>query len=189
MSSESQGLILGIAGMVSTLISSGFGLYFTARARAGPMRELLYSKQLDLAQAMVKLLGRAHLFVTLLADATYRDRAEVDIGITVKRLSILTDQAAALFPTEVFVCAKQAGSALSFVVDAYESAGNLEEATEQFHGASAKVALMLRTLIGVDELSDESVRLFSTNGSLARLMKIDPADIFDAARDRNKASD
>ena len=189
MSSETQGLILGIAGMVSTLISSGFGLYFTACARAGPMRELLYSKQLDLAQAMVKLLGRARLFATLLVDTTHCDRAEVDIRITVKRFSILTDQAAALFPTEVFVCANQASNALSSVVGAYESGENLEEATEQFHGASAKLALMLRTLIGVDELSDESIRLFSTNESLARLMKIDPADILETVRDKDKPSE
>jgi hypothetical protein len=44
---------------------------------------------------------------------------------------------------------------------------------------------MVRTLLGVDELSDESIRLFSKTESLTGLAAISPQDILAHAR-RNK---
>jgi hypothetical protein len=183
MGPETRSLILGIAGMLSTLISAGFGLYFTARARAAPMRELLYSKQLDLAERVVKLLGRARVFAVLLApDGEYRDQAEAEMRTVVKRLSILSDQTAVLFPTELYVAAKQATDALVSFMEDYDNDKDTSSAKDRFDGCNVKAALMMRTLLGVDELSDESIRLFSKKESLTELAEISSDEFIKHAR-------
>ncbi|MGO9147509.1 MAG: hypothetical protein ACLQDF_14185 [Desulfomonilia bacterium] len=47
-------LIIGLAGIASTLIAGGLGSYFTARARSSPLRETLFSKQLELMTKVIK---------------------------------------------------------------------------------------------------------------------------------------
>src|SRR5271165_2837759 len=115
MRSDLNSLILGGAALVSTAIVASLGLYFTARARTAPMRELLYSKQLDLAQRVFRAFGRAKVIAVLLNPACeHKERARVDMGGIVKRLSILTDEAAALFPTELYVAVKKVCDTLVF---------------------------------------------------------------------------
>src|SRR6266702_3648472 len=109
MTANMQGLILGIGGLVSTLASAALGLYFTARARTAPMREVLFSRQLTLSERILRAFGRARVFATMLtADGEHAEQAREDIRVVVKRLSILTDEAAALLPTELYVDVNQA---------------------------------------------------------------------------------
>lgn len=188
MNPDARGLILGIAGMVSTIVVSALGLYFTARARVAPMRELLYSKQLDLAQRVFRTFGRARVFAVLLSvESKHQDQARGDIGRIVKRLSILTDEAVALFPTELYVVVKQASDTLTSLVVDYDEGRNTKTSSDRLRGQEAKAALMARTLLGIDELSDESIRLFSKSDNLSGLDEISPDDLLAEDREDEEA--
>lgn len=181
-------LILAIAGLISTSAVATIGLYFTARARSAPMRECLYSKQLGLAQSMFKIFGQIRIFAILLSpESEYRDRARSDMRSLVKSLSTMTDEAAVLFPTDVYVEVKRVGDAItSFVANC--DAGKYEKsALDQLASQEAKAALMVRILLGIDELSEESIRLFSKNDSLTKLANISPLD-FLAIRRHDKGT-
>jgi hypothetical protein len=177
MSPDSHSLILGVAGMISTLLVAALGLYFTARARSAPMRQILYTRQLDLAQRFFRVFGRARVFAVLLTpEGQYRDRARVDLGALAKRLSILTDEAAALFPAELYVAVKKVSDAVISVVDDYDHGRETQGNLDLLSGQEAKAALMVRALLGVDELSDESIRLFSKSDNLTKLGQTNPDD-------------
>ncbi len=183
MCGETQALVLGIAGLVSTLVSTGLGLYFTARARTAPMRDLLYTKQLDLAQHMLRALGRARVFAILLTpDGEYREQAREDMGRLAKRLSILTDEAAALFPTELYAGAKQVSDTLTSLLVEYDEKRDTKALLDQLVGQEAKAALMVRALLGIDELSEEGIRLFSKRDTLRRLAETSPQDLLAVGR-------
>jgi len=183
MNVDLRSLIFGIAGLLSTVVVSGLGLYFTARARVAPMRELLYSKQLDLAQRLFRSFGRASVFAVLIsADNEYRDQAREDMGVVVKCLSILTDEAGALLPTELYVVVKHATDALSSFVQNCDEGRNPNNALDQFRGQEVKAVLMVRALLGVDQLSNESIRLFSERDDLSGLAETSPEEILARAR-------
>jgi hypothetical protein len=68
------------------------------------MRDLLYTKQIDLAVRMFRAVGRARVFAVLLTPGSeYQAEARDDIRSITKRYSILCDEAAMLFPTELYV--------------------------------------------------------------------------------------
>jgi hypothetical protein len=169
MDANTVTLIVGLAGIMATLLSSGMGFYFVARARRSPMRELLYGRQLDLVVRMLRTAGRIRVFTAILVsdDDTHKEQAREDIGVAVKRLSQMSDDAAALLPTELFVEVRRLSEAAVDILvrfDASEAASST-----QLDAQAAKTALMARSLLGVDELSDESLRLFSGRDALERL--------------------
>ena len=51
-------LVVGLAGIVATLCSSGMGLYYIARARRSPMRELLYARQIDVVVRILRTIAK-----------------------------------------------------------------------------------------------------------------------------------
>ena len=53
-------LIIGLAGIVSTLSVSGLGLYYTAKSRA-PLRQALFSKQIEIVMEIANLQSREAL--------------------------------------------------------------------------------------------------------------------------------
>ena len=54
-------LIIGLAGIVSTLSVSGLGLYYTAKSRAAPLRQALFSKQIEIVMEIANLQSREAL--------------------------------------------------------------------------------------------------------------------------------
>jgi hypothetical protein len=171
-------LIIAIAGMFSTLVVAALGLYFTARARSAPMREMLYSKQLDLARQIFKAFGRGRMYAALLTpDNEYRDRARVDIGGVIKRLSVLTDEAAALFPTELYIAVGDASKEFTSLLVEFDEGRDTKVISGRVAARTAKAALIVRALLGIDELSVESIRLFSKKDALERLAEFTPPEI------------
>lgn len=68
MDEKTIALVLGITGIISTLISSAMGLYFTAKARSSPLRELLFNKQLELMTQLVHTQELFRTFIMILSD-------------------------------------------------------------------------------------------------------------------------
>ncbi|MFA5984230.1 MAG: hypothetical protein WC782_09450 [Methylococcaceae bacterium] len=57
-------LVVGLAGISSTLIVSGMGLYYTAKSRPAALRQALFSKQREMVVEIVHLQSRIRLFAT-----------------------------------------------------------------------------------------------------------------------------
>ena len=54
MDANTVTLVVGLGGIVATLVSSSLGLYFTSKARSSTLREMLYSRQIDLIIQIMK---------------------------------------------------------------------------------------------------------------------------------------
>jgi len=136
------------------------------------MRELLYAKQLDLIIRIVKTAGRIRVFTTILVghDAQFKEEAREDLRLANTRGTQLTDDAAALLPTELFAEVRRLNDVfidIAVKVDASQPATCAE-----LNAQMAKTAVMARALLGVDELSDESIALFGKRNSPERLSKV-----------------
>jgi hypothetical protein len=142
------------------------------------LRELLYTKQLDLAIRIFRRFGRVRIFLVMLKpDNEYCDQARSDLADMVHRLSLLEDEAAVLFPTELFVAVREACRTLSPILEQFDEGRDVSELIEEFRGYDAKAAVMARALFGVDELSTQSIGLFAKEESLDQLASIHPQDI------------
>ena len=102
------------------------------------------------------------------------------------KLSRLTDVAAAILPTDVYVELNRLNSSVtSFLVAADE--GQIDKAFPQEIGPkAAKVALLARSSLGIDELSEESLKLFGSTRELQRLAGLTAEDITSSVNDRAK---
>jgi hypothetical protein len=181
-------LIIGLAGISSTLISSGLGIYYTARARSAPLRELLYSKQVELISKIIHKQARYRVYATVLSGdetAAFHERALEDIGECVKEYSELTEQGAAILPTDLWVAIKHLSSAMTDLVVDYDEVSKIDQdKLLAIIAMDAKVALLSRAVLGVDELTDESLRLFSTRKGLESLTNIELRELEERARQK-----
>lgn len=181
-------LIISIVAILATLTSSLIGHYFTAKARSSSFKQVLYNKQVDLFIKIIHKQGRFKVFATLLLPGAeeFAEKAYNDICELIKDYSILTEEAAAIIPADLWILYRNCSSAMSEFVDRYDK-GLLTSTNDmlQFTAIDVKVALMTRSFIGVDKLSEENVRLFSTKNELRRVTEIE-IDVFEElARQKN----
>jgi hypothetical protein len=168
-------LVIGVSGITATLISSGLGFYFTSQARRAPLREALFNRQLDLISRIISKQGRIQVFATVLTSEGYefKDEARSAIGECVREFSEMQEEGAALLPTELWVEVKRLNERAADLLTHYEKAGLALADLRTFVAQSTKVGLLARTVLGVDELTDESLRLFSTEKDYARVANIE----------------
>lgn len=181
-------LFIGLAGIASTLIASGLGIYFTAKARSAPLRELLYSRQVELISKIIHKQARYRVYATVLSDAetaAFHKRARNDIGNCVKEYSELTEQAAAMLPTDLWIEISRLSNAMTAQLVNYDKTSKIDpDEMVQIVAMETKVALLSRAVLGVDELTDESLRLFSSSKGFENLAKIELSELEELARER-----
>jgi hypothetical protein len=181
-------LIIGLAGIASTLISSGLGIYYTAKARSAPLREMLYSKQVELISKLIYKQGRFRVYATVLSDETsiYGEQARDDIGNCVKEYAELTEEGAAILPTDLWIEVKQLSSAMSGLVVDYDASGKIDkDRLVELIAIEAKLSLIARAVLGVDKLTDESLQLFSSTKEFERLAKLESHTLEAMVREKN----
>ncbi len=179
-------LIVGLVGIISTLIASGLGLYFTAKARSGTLREALFDNQLELITKIVHKQGRIRVFATILSssDDRFKEQARDDIGKCLKEFSELQEEAAAILPTELWIEVKQLNDGMVQMLADYDEGKSVtEDCLRELIARETKVALLSRAVIGTDELTEQSMKLFSKKGDLERLSDIE-IDYFRKMNDR-----
>ena len=189
MDSTTQALILGISGIMATLVSSSLGLYFTARARTAPLRNHLYSKQLDLVLQIILVIGRIRIYLPIILAPEpneHREQALEDLRGKVSELSQLVDSAAALFPTELYAEINQLSHLIVNIMVDFDEGRDVAGFQEELGGHATKVALLARTYLGVDELSQESTALFVKRKDLQRVSNVRPQDIIQASKRSQK---
>ncbi len=179
-------LIIGLAGISSTLISSGLGIYYTARAGSAPLRELLYSKQVELISKIIHKQARYRVYATVLSGsetAVFHERARADIRECVKEYSELTEQAAAILPTDLWVEINRLSTSMTDLTVDYDATSKIDkDKLIEIVAIDAKVALLSRAVLGVDELTDESLRLFSKRKEFESLTNLELKELEERAR-------
>ncbi|WP_207878217.1 hypothetical protein [Pseudomonas sp. 32_A] len=169
-------LIVGVAGIVSTLLVGALGLYYTAKARVAPLRDALFSRQLDLAVQISHLQSRLRVFVTILSDdeSLYHDEAREDIREYYKQFAELEERGAVILPVELWVEVKKLSSAVSGAILEFDEEGIIAVSSKLgIEARMAKVALICRTITGADQLSEHALSLFSSRKVYRRVVEMD----------------
>jgi len=169
-------LIVGLAGIGATLISSGLGLYFIAKARSAPIRETLFKKQIDLISRIIHKQGRIRVYFTIMGaeDATFKEKARDDIGECVRDFSEMQDEAAGILPTELWVEIKRLNDQVVNLLVSYDHSTKIDPSgLTTLSAMMAKVALISRAVIGADELTEENLSLFSSTKHYINLANIE----------------
>jgi hypothetical protein len=163
------------------------GHFFTAKARSSSYKQFLYGKQVDLLIKVIHKQGRFKIYATLLMpDAEeYAECARNDIGDIIKDYSILTEEEATIIPIELWLAVRDCLNAMDTFVEKYDSeTGLTSEDLVSFTAIDTKVALMTRSFIGADKLSDESVKLFSTKRELYNVTNMEVDAFEELARQK-----
>jgi len=169
-------LIIGLAGIIATLISSGLGLYFISKARSAPLREALFKKQLDLISRIIHKQGRIRVFATIMGGENdlFKDKARDDIRECVREFSEMQDEAAAILPTELFGEIKRLTDHVVNILVSYDTSNKIDpNSLTTLAAIEVKIALISRKIIGVDELTGESLSLFSNKKHYDNLTNIE----------------
>ncbi len=86
----------------------------------------------------------------------------------------MTEKAAALLPTDLWVEIKRLSSFMTELIVNYDENAILDEnSLSKLAGMDTKVALVSRVVLGIDELTEESLKLFSSTKDLERVVKIE----------------
>jgi len=181
-------LIVGLAGITATLISSVLGLYFIAKARSAPLRESLFNKQVELVTKIIHKKERFRIYATILAgsDESLKELARGDIGLCVRDFSELEEEGSAVLPVELWVEIRQLSSQMVNILVQYDINNMITERDmREFVARCTKVALISRAVIGADELTEESIKLFSSKKDFEELAGLE-VKYFEAMHDQKK---
>ena len=176
MTSEIVSLILGLAGIFSTLIVSGLGIYFTAKARSSSLRESLFTQQLELVRKIIYMQGRVRVFFTVLTDrgGPYEEQAGDEAREAVREFSKLQEEGAAILPVELWVEIKHLNDVMIDVLGFYNESGEISEEDMKTYVAHAtKASLLSRAVLGIDELTTEGLKLYSTEKLITSLASLE----------------
>lgn len=171
-------LVVGLAGIASTLIVSGMGLYYTAMSRTAPRRQTLFLKQVETSVEIVHLQSRIRVFATLLSskESPYLKEARRDIGEHYRQFVEAQEKAAVLLPVELWVEVKGLSDEMSDAIGEFDSQGIIEQGRmKTLIARMAKVALLSRVVIGSDELTEPSIELFSSQTEYVRIADLEIA--------------
>jgi hypothetical protein len=187
MSDLEVNLIIGLAGIAATLTASCLGLYFASKARSRALAETLFARQLDLISRVIHKQSRMRVFLTILKgdNDIHRCQAREDIRTCFREFSELEEESSAILPTELWVEIKKLSEQASEMLIVYDERGDIEDQIfRSFVARMTKVALLSRSVVGVDELTQESLSLFASTKQYERLANLDIAqfeEIYDKA--------
>ncbi|MGN7988701.1 hypothetical protein ACTJKC_15235 [Pedobacter sp. 22226] len=167
-------LIVGLAGIIATLLVAVIGFYYTHKSQANSFREQLYSRQIDLISKLFHYHGRFKIFSTLIIENHFKEEALEDIRDILRDHSIAKEEAGAIFPTELYEQLRDVSDAMSIFMERQENDILLSREDQfVFNSADVKFALLSRSLLGVDELSIGNIQLTSSWKSFKRVKNID----------------
>lgn len=174
MTAAVQSTVIGIAGIAGTVAMGTLGLYYTARGRTAPMRQILYTRQMELAVKTFRNVGRARIYVTLLGfENAYQARARKRIRIVCKRFALLNDEAAIVFPPELYELMREIENTVLYLLSEFDRGQDIELNSVLLVKQAARMGIAFRAFIGVDELSDESIKLYSSLEHLTDIAEMD----------------
>lgn len=165
-------LTIGLAGIVSTLSVSALGLYYTAKSRAAPLRQALFSKQIEIVMEVANLQSRIRTYATILADegSPHLEEARRDIGDYFKQFAEAEEKAAVLLPVKLWIEVKRLSDEIINAIIEFDSQGLISnKRMKTMVARMAKVALLCRMVVGSDELTEQSISLFSSQTAYSNI--------------------
>ncbi|MCO7594242.1 MULTISPECIES: hypothetical protein [Pseudomonas] len=176
MSDSMVTLVVGLAGILSTLLVSALGLYYTAKGRVAPLRDALFSRQLDMAMQVSHLLSRIRLDVIILSaeDERHHHEARTSLGGYFKDFAELEERSAVILPLELWLELQGQSQIICELIQEYEEQGVIASSSvRRYEAGMAKVALLCRTITGVDQLSEHAISLFSSRKDYKRIVDME----------------
>ncbi len=158
----SESLIIGLAGILTSGVLGGLGLYFGYRARSQPFRERLYDAQLSFILEAIRSANELHSACVALAmaqeetaSATARKNA-AELG---RAFFSTVAQASALAPLPV----SDAFTTFAEAVRDYLRVRSPKvDSLSGVDDAWARIVVPIRHFAGVDAISNENLRLFKS---------------------------
>ncbi|NVM66954.1 hypothetical protein FHW88_005272 [Mucilaginibacter sp. SG538B] len=181
-------LIISIVAILATLTSSLVGHYFTAKARTSSFKQLLYGRQVDLLIRIMQKQGSFKIYASLLipGEVDYREQARKDGVEILKEYSALSEEAAAIIPSELWGGIRDCCRSMSDLIEQFDRGElNSKDKLLPFTAINVKVGLMIRSFIGADKLSYESVALFETKKDLQRITKMEISSFVEMPSNKN----
>lgn len=160
---------IAIAGILATLTASGIGFYFSYRAQRAPLRDHLYTKQVDVLTDFSIGATRLLKIAAMLQDTSKLskdDQHSLDESWdTVSgRLLDITQIGGVVLPSDLY----SGLTAFRACAEAYEIAVvekvNISKAYYELMGAASHVQMSSRELVGADSLGLEALKLHDKGG-------------------------
>lgn len=173
-------LIVGLTGIVSTLIASLVGAFFISKERHQSLRHALFERQFDLVTRITFRMGWIRNFIVILSadDNTHHELAVLDLHESISKFSELVDEGAAFLPVELWIETNRLLSELSSFSDEFEKQGDQPKAKlDSLVIDMGKISLMIRAIVGADELTSVNLDLINKRDILEKLSEIQSADL------------
>lgn len=191
-------LIVGVAGILGTLISSAIGHYYTAKARKDVYQRAVFTEQFELLKKIHLQIGRAQNFLQMIVPPhpDHHEQAEADCLALIPELANLIHEGSALLPSEVWVDLSQFSSKLCEIFECSDrSSDEAKEIARDVRVRAGIFALATRKMLGIDEMSTETYKMLTgsnaedlmSDGERAALARIagDDAQTVNDNVDRN----
>lgn len=162
-----NGTLLGIAGLAATVMISIAGFYFTYRARTDAMRERVYGQQLGLLLKAADVFAEARTLATVLSAVPREYAAEAihELKRVPGKAASLDHEAALILPASLVEEFTKTARAITELAAAAEFGQDVTSKAAPVLQRVDRFAELARAHLGVDRLSDETVRLLGTQKS------------------------
>ena len=167
-------LILGLAGIFSTLLTSGLALYFTYKDRNSGYRESLFDKQVEYIINCFEQVNTVQRLINIHQDKINKPVSKQvwdDFLVEAEKLSTLVDKSSSILPTEIYTTLAEFNNVCEKYIVAKKQQKLNSFKLQDMHALNLKFALTSREYIGVDPLSEENLKL-TTEGNFETLIEM-----------------
>jgi hypothetical protein len=162
-------LIISIAGLFSTALVSAIGIYFTHKSQRSPLREHLYTVQIDLltqfASLTFKIQGVAR-HLKGYENLKEEERAEAREMWEELQLNLLevTQRSSVVMPAALYSAMTAYRATTHDFKRSLSDKSDIDRAFYALMGSATQVGMLSRELAGADTLGSESVDLHNAAG-------------------------
>jgi hypothetical protein len=171
---------IAIAGLISTIIVSGIGIYFTHKTRTQNYRNLLFHKKLEL---IIELMEYSQL-MELDSDLVISAKSELDRKNYLEifnehylNFAELERKGTIILPVELYVKVSESYRIAQDLVIKFNDNDGEPEDLEEYKASNLQFGLIAREYMGVDKLSTQSIKLFSSKKEISKLANISNDDL------------
>jgi hypothetical protein len=166
---DTASLWIGIAGLLSTVIVSGIGFYFTHKSQRAPLIEQLYLKQVELLMHFSLVMTRIQQVAGALVsyaelEEEERKQARELWDALDGDLMEVTQKSSIVMPSSIYSAMTAYRAATQDFKESLVSEASAKDAYFALMGAAAHVGMLGRELAGADTLGLESVDLHNAQG-------------------------
>lgn len=165
MDANTVGLILGLFGITSSLLTSGFNTYLTYKARSNMLKETLYNSQIEILRKIIHKQERFRVYATVLQgdDDALKVQARQGMEYSFVDFNRMQEEGAAILPTNLWIEVRRLNAFMADIIALFNKNQSVsEKSMEELVAKMSKVVLLTRAAIGVDELTKDSLKLFSS---------------------------